>query len=125
METRHLTRKQRMLLDVFEASRRPLTPQEAWESARREDPRIGLATVYRAVRVLHEGSAINRVEIAGEPTRYEYAQARAHHHHFYCRACGRIIEIRGCPRDLAACVPEGCTMEDHKIVLYGVCDRCS
>lgn len=116
-----LTAKQSAVLDAFEASGKPTTPQEVWE--RIGTNTMGLATVYRAVRRLIDMNLLRHVEIADAPPLYE-ATAGRHHHHFYCRQCGEVFEIRKCPPQLDALVPPGFRMDDHSITLYGLCAKC-
>ena len=103
---------------------RPLTPEEVLEAGRRDVPRLGIATVYRTLKVLHRDGWTAAVELPGEPTRWEVA-GKPHHHHFLCRACEGAFEVEGCPGNLAAAAPEGFTVESHEVVLYGVCAGCS
>ena len=100
-----------------------MTAQEAWEAAREEVPGLGLATVYRAVKALTGEGCLRQIEIADETPRFEPA-TRPHHHHFFCRTCGRLFEIRKCPPSLQDMGPDGFQMEDHSIVLYGSCENC-
>ncbi len=118
-----LTRRQQAILGAFEGADAPMTAREAWEAARDEIPTIGLATVYRAVKTLTGEGSLRQIEIVDETPRYEPA-TRPHHHHFFCRACGRLFEIRKCPPSLRDMVPDGFAMEDHSIVLYGSCEEC-
>jgi Fur family ferric uptake transcriptional regulator len=87
-------------------------------------PNLGIATVYRTVKGLTEEGELVPVEMPGEPQRYEES-GKHHHHHFCCRGCGRVFEMKGCPRDLAHMLPEGCTMEDHEVFIYGRCPDCN
>jgi Fur family ferric uptake transcriptional regulator len=108
---------------VFEENERPLTPQEVFEAAKRDVPRLGVATVYRAVRRLLEAGWLIPVDIPGEPPRYELA-GKTHHHHFYCRTCRRVYEVDGCPVQFPTLAPKGFFLEGHELVLYGHCARC-
>jgi Fur family ferric uptake transcriptional regulator len=118
-----LTRQQRGVLQAFEEAEQPLASQEAWEVARRETPGLGLATVYRSVKLLLDAGKLNRVDVEGESPRYELA-GKGHHHHFYCRECAKITQLPDCPAGLKDLVPPGYAMEDHTIVIYGRCDAC-
>jgi len=109
---------------VFKEAGRPLTPQEAWDLARATAPSLGIATVYRAIKVLLESEELTRVEVPGEPPRYEIAGG-AHHHHFHCRACGKVYSIEGCAGSLKSLLPKGFTLDDHTIVLHGSCSDCA
>lgn len=101
-----------------------MSPLEILDEAQSAAPGLGLATVYRTVRSLSERGDIVPVEIPGEPPRYEVAGKR-HHHHFRCRACGRVFEVMGCPGRLDRLVPDGFQMESHELVIFGVCEECA
>jgi Fur family transcriptional regulator, ferric uptake regulator len=102
----------------------PLSPKELLEAARTHVKGIGIATVYRNIKSLHEEGWLTPVELPGEPPRYEVA-GKGHHHHFHCRTCDRVFEVEGCPGNLLSVTPEGFHLERHEFVLYGLCVQCA
>lgn len=118
------THQRDSIRDVLELADRPLSPVEILDGAQRRVPRLGMATVYRTVKELVESRWLRPVELPGEPARYELAE-KAHHHHFHCRQCNRVFDIPGCPGDLRPLLPSGFELQDHEVVLYGKCDKCS
>lgn len=118
------TRQRRILRQVLEEAARPLSPQEILDAAKAVMPNLGIATVYRNVKAMAEDGALQAVELPGEGLRYEVA-GKQHHHHFHCRACGRVFEVDGCPGDLRRMAPPAFQVESHMIVLYGRCSTCS
>lgn len=117
------TAQRRAIRGVFSTHNRPLTPMEILEAAQVHVPKMGLATVYRTLKSLTESKHLIVVDVPGEPQRYELA-GKGHHHHFSCRACGRMFEMDGCPADLDQLVPPGFVMEDHEVFIYGRCREC-
>jgi Fur family ferric uptake transcriptional regulator len=103
---------------------RPLGPQEILAAARRAQPTLGLATVYRNVRSLVEEGWLQAVDLPGAASRYELAD-KHHHHHFHCRACDRVFEVEDCPGNLRHLAPEGFVPEEHEVILYGLCVSCA
>ncbi len=125
MPTERRTKQQEAIERVIGASRRPLSPVEVLARARRQSDSLSLATVYRSLKRLEEAGSIARVEIAGQPTRFESARAASlHHHHFVCRGCDRVFDIPGCVRGVEGIAPKGFRVESHEIVLFGLCDEC-
>ncbi len=122
MERRTVQRE--AIKQVFKKTSRPLTPQEILERAKQQVPNLGIATVYRTVKSLSEDGSIVPVDAPGEPTRFEGA-GKKHHHHFSCRRCGRMFEMAGCPAGIAAMVPEGFVMDGHEFLVYGRCKDCA
>lgn len=118
------TAQRRAIRAAFAGTPRPLSPLEVLEGAQADLPGLGVATVYRALKMLTEEGWLVTVEIPGEPARYEIA-GKPHHHHFHCRACGQVFEVEGCPRNIRTLTPAGFELEDHEIVLYGRCAGCA
>lgn len=118
------TRQRSTILDVFEHSSGPLSPQEVLDKAQEHIPELGIATVYRNIKSFVESGALQAVPIPGQPDRYE-AAGKKHHHHFFCRVCHRAFEMTGCPGSLDALAPDGFQTEGHEIYLYGRCKDCA
>jgi Fur family ferric uptake transcriptional regulator len=112
-----------VIRQVFRDSDRPLSTHEVLSAAQKLKPQIGIATVYRSLKLLIDSGWLSVVRLPGEPPRYELAD-KPHHHHFHCRACGRVVEVPGSDSLLASLVPAGFHLEHHDLVLHGTCDRC-
>jgi Fur family ferric uptake transcriptional regulator len=117
------TRQREAVMRVFEKMGRPLTPGEVLAAARRTVRGLGLATVYRAVKLLAGMNVLKVVKLPGEPVRYERAGS-THHHHFRCEGCGKVYPIRGCPGPMKRLAPPGFSVRDHTIILHGACSAC-
>ena len=118
------TTQRRAILMALERAGRPLTPQEALPLAARHAKGLGIATVYRNLKSLAARGVLKQVSLPGEATaRYELC-GKAHHHHFHCRACHQVFEVEGCPGNIEPLVPKGFQLEDHEVVLYGLCAAC-
>jgi len=118
------TSQRRAILQVVQDARRPLSPQEILERAQAAVPKLGIATVYRSMKMLEESGDVVPVDLPGEGRRYERSGMK-HHHHFSCRTCGRVYDLDGCPGNIDRLLPAGFKLEHHEILLYGVCDRCT
>ena len=103
---------------------RPLSVAEIRQCASRDLPVLGRATVYRCLRRLRDQGRLSTVELPGLPPRYELAE-REHHHHFLCLRCGRTFDMPGCPGDLRELAPEGFRVQEHFILLKGLCGECA
>jgi Fur family ferric uptake transcriptional regulator len=122
--TQRSTRQREVIRDVFRTSDRPLSTQEVLHAAQVHKPGLGIATVYRTIKLLSAAGWIDTVRLPGLPPRYELA-GRPHHHHFYCNHCGRAFEVPGSQPLLDALVPSGFVLEHHDLVLYGRCATCA
>ncbi len=120
-----LTKQRQAIERAFALAGRPLSPAEVHALASKKLATLGLSTVYRTLRRLEAEGLIVAVTVPGEAPRYELAHIAAdHHHHFHCRLCGRVFDIHGCPTGLEAMAPPRFVVEDHTVVLHGLCDRC-
>lgn len=86
---------------------------------------LGIATVYRNIKLLKEDGRIVSVELPGEEPRYE-PEGRGHHHHFRCTSCERTFDLEGCPVGIpeGTTLPGGYKVEAHSLTLYGRCATC-
>lgn len=118
------TRQREAIREVLEVSDRPLSPQEVLEAAQAAIPRLGLATVYRNLKSLHEEGWLVAVDSIGETRRYERA-GKEHHGHYHCCNCDRVFDLTGCAaRAVSKTVPKGFTIERHEVVVHGRCADC-
>jgi Fur family transcriptional regulator, ferric uptake regulator len=120
----YLTQQKIALGAVFAQARRPLTPVEICEEARKKLPTLGIATVYRAIKQFVDEGQVRAVEVPGAAPHYE-STARHHHHFFLCQQCKRLFDLIGCVRGVKALAPEGFCVKQHEIVLYGECASCA
>ena len=117
------TRQRTAIRDVIAEAGTPLSPREILEKAKTRIKAVGMATVYRTIKLLIEDGVVQTVEIPGEVPRFEIA-GKEHHHHFCCKRCRRVFEVEGCPGDMSGLVPAGFKLEYHEIVLFGRCPGC-
>ena len=85
--------------------------------------RVGLATVYRHLRVLAEQGSVDTIRGAGSETRYRLRRG-SFTHHLTCRVCGHSVEVDG--REVwdwaqRAASLAGFTLTGHTVELAGVC----
>jgi Fur family ferric uptake transcriptional regulator len=120
---RRNTRQREAIRSAVEAAGRPLSPNEVLESAQKTVPALGIATVYRNLRMLQEEGEVVAVELPGDGVRYELSGLH-HHHHFSCTACGRVFDVEGCPGNLDKLVPSGFQLERHEVLMFGRCAEC-
>ncbi|MFM8899075.1 MAG: Fur family transcriptional regulator [Burkholderiales bacterium] len=117
------TRQRIAIRDTIANAGRPLLPQEVLDAAQNQVPGMGIATVYRNLKALALDGELRSVELPGENPRYELV-GHGHHHHFQCKQCQRVFDVHACPGDLSKLAPQGFTVEDHDLTLYGKCSDC-
>lgn len=118
------TRQRLAIRNAFERAGRPLGADEVLRAAQHDVPGIGIATVYRNIKVLTEMDWLTAGALPGEPPRYEPAGQPAHHH-FRCRRCRRVFDVPGSVAGVADIVPRRFQLEDYQVLLEGRCADCS
>ena len=147
-----LTRQRNAVFSAFSDAGRVLTAPEILAHAREIVPEISLSTVYRQVSLLLADGEIAKVELPGEPARYEVAckpgtRAKAHgdakhdghdahdtsdtndadhhHHYFHCSNCGQVFLLHACPGPMDDLAPKGFQVTSHEVTLHGLCASCA
>ncbi len=118
------TPQRRAIREVLTRAGRPMSPAEVLDAGKALATGLGIATVYRNLKLLTETGWLCSVDLPGETARYEVS-GKPHHHHFLCRECDRAFEVaEHCPGNHRFSAPSGFRVEAHEVVLYGVCATC-
>lgn len=118
------TRQREMIVTVIRDAQGPLTVPEILERAQKTVPGLGVATVYRAIKLLLADRRIQPVILPSGEMRYE-STGLGHHHHFHCRVCGEVYDLEECPVSVpSGRYHHGFIVEDHELTLYGICSSC-
>ena len=119
------TRQRDLILRLIRETRGPLTVEEVLDRGRGDLPSLGIATVYRTVKLLTDAGLVRAVHLPDGQPRYE-ATEREHHYHFQCRRCVQVFCIDRCPLDEAGAriLPRGFQASDHELTVYGLCPEC-
>ncbi|MEO9098143.1 MAG: transcriptional repressor [Candidatus Baltobacteraceae bacterium] len=124
-----LARNYRLIYDIVRGAGlgRHLVMAEVYEYARREQPRIGFSTVYRALARLHELGLVSEIRLPGADSAY-YEVAGKPHAHFRCERCGAVADVDYVPpqrlvRELGR--RHGVEIDDVLLSLHGRCATCA
>ncbi|MFQ3302207.1 MAG: Fur family ferric uptake transcriptional regulator [Planktomarina sp.] len=117
-----MTEQRRVVAQVLETSDDHPDVEELYFRASKLDPRISIATVYRAVKLFEESGILEKLEFGDGRARYEDAD-RDHHDHLIDMQTGEVIEfidpdIEALQEKIA--VRLGYKLKDHRLELYGV-----
>ena len=118
------TEQREVILAVLKEADRPLTREEILERGRRQLPRLGVATVNRAIREMTRNLEIVGVVYPGQPRRYELPVGKEHPH-FICRTCDRVFDLSASMQLPPIKVPEGFVVTGGEIVYTGKCAECA
>lgn len=120
-EGKRVTRERQLLLDIID--RNPhLDATELFARARARNPRIGLATVYRTLRLLETLDVIDSSDLGEDHGHYELRQED--HVHFVCSECGAVLDVPAPfdPRSFGR--RRGFEVRQTRLELVGVCGEC-
>ena len=118
------TEQREVIVSILKETDRPLTREEILELGRSHLPRLGIATVNRAIREMTENFEIVGIEYPGQPRRYELPVGREHPH-FICRTCDRVFDLPTSMELPPVKVPHGFVVTGGEIVYSGTCAECS
>jgi Fur family ferric uptake transcriptional regulator len=121
------TEQRRLIIDTLFTVKEHVTIDGLLEQVRATDPGVGYATVYRTLKLLTESGVAQEHHFGDGHTRYELADAEAHHDHLICVECGSITEfeepaVEALQDRIAS--RYGFEVRAHKHELYGVCADC-
>jgi Fur family ferric uptake transcriptional regulator len=117
------TKQKRAVRKVLSEADRPLSVEEVFAVAHSEQPTLGVATVYRAIKRLLDEGVLAPVDLPGDSSRYEMA-GKGHHHHFHCSGCDRVYETKPCLEDIRRLISPKFKITGHDIILRGLCPDC-
>ena len=102
--------------------------QEIFDQLRRDDRRVGIASVYRVLDLLVSLGLVQRLDLGGGVSRFEPAlPGGEHHHHLVCVGCGEVHPFEDPALEAAledAARRSDFTVEGHDVVLRGRCPAC-
>jgi Fur family ferric uptake transcriptional regulator len=89
---------------------------------------VGISTqaAYDVCDALHLAGLARRIELAGQPARFE-TRVGDNHHHLVCRACGLTVDV-DCAAGAAPCLdagqPQGFRVDEAEVTYWGLCPAC-
>ena len=117
-----------LIVETFLANRGHSSIEELLAETRKRDPRIGLTTVYRTLKLLTRCGLASERKFNRQVSYFEPIPKGKHHDHLICLDCGRIMEFENpaieslqssVAREHHFCITR------HVLELYGYCRDCS
>jgi len=87
-----ITPQRKLIAAILQEQGGHLSADEIHRLARRQNPRLSLATVYRTLRWLKVSGLVRELRLNGERHHYEVKRDEGHQH-IVCLGCGRVIEF--------------------------------
>jgi Fur family transcriptional regulator, ferric uptake regulator len=106
-----------------------LSAQEISQELHESGSDVGIASIYRALELLHSMRLVQRVEFGEGVARFEpVTPGGEHHHHAVCDRCGRVTPFEDERLEtelqrLAGNLKH--SMSGHDLVIHGECRRCA
>lgn len=119
------SRQRECILNVLKGTDTHPTASWVYERVKNEISNISLGTVYRNLARLSEDGVILR--ISGDDGVERYDARVKPHYHMLCRLCGGVSDVFiGYADELDRSAEElcGCKIDEHKLMFYGVCNKC-
>ena len=88
-----LTENRRIIARVISSAKNHPDIEEVYKEASRINPKIGIATVYRAVKMFEEEGVILKHDFGQGRARYEEIHEDDHHDHLIDIKTGEVIEF--------------------------------
>lgn len=115
------------ILDVLEHSdKRHVSAEDVYRALLDRGGEIGLATVYRVLTQFEQAGMVVRHHFEGGQSVFELNRG-GHHDHLVCVRCGLVVEFLEPEieeRQEAIAHQHGFRIEDHSLVIYGICPAC-
>lgn len=101
------------------------TADEIYDEITKKYPNISKGTVYRNLKRLSETGKIRKIEIPGDPDRFDHRCFS--HYHARCEKCGKIFDVdMEYMADLEKSIKNahGFNVTGHDIIFKGICSEC-
>ncbi|WP_243367640.1 Fur family transcriptional regulator [Fundidesulfovibrio soli] len=121
-----LTHQRLEILRELVAAKDHPSAETVFGRVRKRLPTISLDTVYRTLSTFDEVGLIMRVPVTGDQGRFDADTSP--HHHFVCSRCKSIYDFLWDEFDSLE-LPENSKalgrVDDRRVVIRGVCEKCS
>jgi Fur family transcriptional regulator, ferric uptake regulator len=123
-----LTEQRKQILEEFLKIETHITTEGLYNRLKQDHPGVGIATVYRNLKLLCECGLADELQFDDGVARYEHAYGHQHHDHLICLQCGQYIEV--CDPEIEELQHKLAERNEfqvlrHRMVLYGFCKRCA
>ena len=118
------TRQRELILDVFVQNSSHITPEELHRLVAHQSSNIGVATVYRTLKLFVQAKIATERRFDDNITRYEPRVEGEHHDHMICTVCGHIYEFEDPTieqRQVDVANELNMVITSHRLELYGYC----
>jgi len=122
------SKRRDLIFDYVTQTQGHFTADHIYQEMVKIDPGIGIATVYRTIRLLVECGVLIEQTFGEKKGFFEVKDEKSRHHdHLICTSCGKITEfhcelIENDKRRIAQ--QYRFKINSHKLEIYGLCSEC-
>lgn len=131
-----ITRAREAIVKVLEEREGAhMSIEEIYEAVHRDNPDVGLTSVYRTLEILVDLSLVRRLDFGEGRARYESNFGEeGHHHHLVCKRCAKVIDYTDFVSEEVSLIEKtqkaledkyGFKIESHMLQFWGVCPSCA
>ena len=131
-----MTTPRKIIVEVLCKANGYITAEEIYHQVHKENPGIGLATIYRTMNILTDLGVVTRFEFGEGKARFELAETAGedtHFHQLVCTGCFKVIkysdfsaEEKGIMQKIEKTLEKKYkfSITRHVVQFYGVCPEC-
>ena len=98
------------------------TADQIYSELKKKNPALSKTTIYNALETLQKNNLVQNLTISSSEQRYEFKEEM--HHHFLCKNCGKLIDIKiTCP-NINKIQIQGHHVEEVHGYFKGYCKEC-
>ncbi|PLX15535.1 MAG: ferric uptake regulation protein [Candidatus Muiribacterium halophilum] len=124
-----------LIIKVLNDSKDSLSGEDIYNLVHKNNPNIGIATVYRTLDLLYRMGMLSGIKGPDKVTRYEIAGKNAHRHELVCVSCRKVIEYtpsiedkqREATKEMQIRLENKYefNINNHLVRFFGICKECS
>lgn len=120
--------RQAIIRILSDKKNKHLTAEDIHRALSEQGQKLGIATVYRNLVILEKLGVVNKLDLGGGRSRYEFiSNPNLFHYHLVCLNCGDIVEVE----DLAfyqvikqTAEQQGFEINQVGLTVIGYCQNC-
>jgi Fur family ferric uptake transcriptional regulator len=121
------TSQRTLIMNKILARAGHLSAEDLFSDLKTSHPSIGLATIYRTLKVLKEAGVIEEHSFVEGKAIFELAFPDQHHDHLVCLSCQKVqefIDNKVEERQKEIAFQYGFSLKKHTMNLFGYCSTC-
>ena len=114
-----------LVLEAVRSLHNHATADEIYALIAKDHPSVSKGTVYRNLTALADSGEIRRLQLSGNPDRFDHLTGP--HYHARCSQCGKLFDLEmDYDPQLETRIKDtqGFKIDGHELLFWGVCGEC-